>query len=245
MELKSIVKYNINSMKSSIAIYYSFFIIQGFSLISLSWSVNRLSSGVEISTAIFLFVLGLNIFKKNFYFIKSNNVTRKNFIYGEALSMILVVLFMSVIDIIINRILNIFMKSPTIYEMIYTNFVNDDQWVINTWVQSNSIETLLNTFTYQFTMYLALFSLGFLITIIYYKSNKLMKLVVSFSPVSIIIVFNIIIKFPRFSSAMGIFIGTIFGWINNNSYAAVLTFIILFMIFIGISRLLTRKAVIK
>ena len=95
-------------------------------------------------------------------------------------------------------------------------------------------------------MCLAHFSLGFLITIIYYKSSKLMKLLVSISPVLLIILLNIIvINFPDFNVKMGLFIQNIFGWNNNNSYAAVLTFIVSFIIFIGISRILTRKVGIK
>lgn len=246
MELKSIVKYNLNSLKKSILIYYSIFITVCICLVLLSKIGTVNTSGLEISSVIFIFVVGLNSFKENFYFMKSNNVSRKDFIYGTAVSMIPVTLFMSFIDIIINRIYNIFIKCPTIYESTYTKFINDTQWSINTWVQNNSIETLFNAFTFQFAMCLASFSLGFLINIIYYKSNKLMKLVVSVSPFLLIILLNIIaINFPDFTVKIGLFIQTIFGWNNNNSYAAVLTFIVLFIVFIGISRVLTRKAIIK
>ena len=211
MELKSIVKYNLNSLKKSILIYYSIFITVCICLVLLSNTGNVTTSGLEISSVIFIFVVGLNSFKENFYFMKSNNVSRKDFIYGTAVSMIPVSLFMAFVDIIINRIYNIFIKCPTIYETIYTSFINNNQLSINNWVQNNSIETLFNAFTFQFAMCLALFSLGFLITIIYYKSNKFMKLAVSISPVSIIILLNIIMKFPNLSRRIGMFIEIIFG----------------------------------
>ena len=246
MKIKSIIKYNISSLKNSIAIYYTIFITVCLASVFLSRNANISSSGIEISSGIFLFVAGLNLFKENFYFMKSNNVSRKDFLYGTALSMIPVVLFMSFIDIIINRIYNIFMKCPTIYDMGYAN-IGSGEWhnTIN-WVQSNSIGTLFNSFTLQVSLSLAAISLGFLITIIYYKCNKFMKVVVSIVPVAIIILLNVLITVnPNINSRMGKVIATIFGLNIRNSYVAVLTFIISFIVFISVSRLLTRKAIIK
>lgn len=248
MKLKSIVKYNLNSLKNGIAIYYAIFITVCVVLTLLSKNSNGTisSSGLEMSSAIFIFVVGLNSFKEKFYFMKSNNVSRKDFLYGTAISMMPVVLFMSFIDIIINRIYNIFIKSPTSYEMIYTNLRNSTQWSIDTWVQSNSIETLFNTFIFQAAVYLAFFALGFLITIIYYKCNNFMKVVVSVIPVALIMILNVLVAaYPSFARIIFRFIETMFGWNTQNSYIAVLTFIVLYIILIGVSRLLTRKAIIR
>ena len=110
MKLKSIVKYNLSSLKNSIIIYYSIFITVCVTSALLSKNGNISSSGIELSSVIFIFVAGLNLFKENFYFMKSNNVSRKDFIYGTALSMIPVVVVMSIIDIILNRIYNIFIN---------------------------------------------------------------------------------------------------------------------------------------
>ncbi|WP_291650177.1 hypothetical protein [Clostridium sp.] len=246
MKLRSIVKYNINSIKNSIIIYYSIFIIVCVALGLLSKNGNGSSSGLEISTAIFLFIVGLNLFKENFYFAKSNNVPRRDFLYGTVISMIPVVLGMSIIDIIINRIYNIFMKCPTIYDMLYTNIGSGEWYHSIDWVQGNSIGILLNTLIFQASLYLAVFSLGFLITIIYYKCNKFMKVVVSVVPVAIFTVSNVIgTAYPNIVNNINKFMEIIFGWNTKNSYAAVLTFIVSFIIFIGMSRFLTRKAIIK
>lgn len=246
MTIKSIIKYNISSLKNSIAIYYTIFITVCLASVFLSRNANISSSGIEISSGIFLFVAGLNLFKENFYFMKSNNVSRKDFLYGTALSMIPVVLFMSFIDIIINRIYNIFMKCPTIYDMGYAN-IGSGEWhnTIN-WVQSNSIGTLFNSFTLQVSLSLAAISLGFLITIIYYKCNKFMKVVVSIIPIALSILISMIgTAYPNFINNINKFIATIFGVNNRNVYVATLTLIVSFIIFIAISRLLTRKAIIK
>lgn len=248
MRLKSIVKYNLSSIKNALIIYYSIFITVCVSLILLSENTNGSisSSGLEMTSVIFIFITGLNFFKENFYFMKSNNVTRKEFLYGTAISMIPVVLLMSIIDIVINRIYNILIKSPTNYDMIYTS-LRSEKWFLNSnWVQSNSIETLFNTFMFQSTIYLVFFSLGFLVTIIYYKCNKLMKVVVSILPVALIMILNIIgVTYPSLINKTNNIIATIFGWDTQNSYMAVLTCVVLYITLIAISRLLTKKAIVK
>ena len=246
MKLKSIIKYNLSSLKNSIIIYYAIFITICVALILLSRTGNVSSSGTEISSAIFIFVAGLNLFKENFYFMKSNNVSRRDFIYGTALSMIPVVVVMSIIDIIINRIYNIFIKCPTIYDMTYTS-LGSGQWYSSTnWIQSNSIGNILNSIIFQASLCLAAISLGFLITIIYYKCNSFMKVVVSVVPIAFFMLVGIIsTSYPNIIENINKFIQTIFGLNTRNSYAAVLTFIVSYIIFIGISRFLTRKAIIK
>lgn len=247
MKLKSIVKYNLNSLKNSITIYYAIFITVCVFLILISRnSKGSSSSGLEISSAIFIFIAGLNSFKEDFYFMKSNNVSRKGFLYGTAISMIPVVLCMSIIDIAINRIYNIFMKCPTIYDMIYTNLRSNEWYSTTNWIQSNSIETLFNTFLLQSTVYIALFSLGFSITIIYYKCNNFMKVVVSVVPVALFMLLNVMaITYPSFAYKINNFFTTISGWDTQNSYVAALACIILYIILMGVSRVLTRKAIIK
>ena len=246
MKLKSIVKYNLSSLKNALVIYYAIFItVCVFLILTSRNSTAVYSSGLEVSSAIFIFVVGLNFFKESFYFMKSNNVTRQDFIYGTAISMIPVALFMSILDIIINRIYNIFINCPTVYDMVYTDLIYR-RWPSTNWVQSNSIEILFNTFICQAMTYLVFFSLGFLITIIYYKSNSLMKILVSAMPVALVIVLNIIgISHPSIINKIMNFITTIFGWNTQNSHIAMLTCIVLYVILIGISRLLTRRAIIK
>ena len=247
MKLKSIVNYNIDSLKNSLLIYYAIFISVCVALVIISRNSNGTvsSSGLEVSSAIFIFIVGLNSFKENFYFMKGNNVSRRDFIYGSALSIIPVALFMSIIDIIINRIYNLFIKCPTNYDMIYT--LRRGEWYSTTdWVQINSIEILFNTFIFQASVYIVLFSLGLLITIIYYKCNSFMKVIVSVVPVALFILLNVIgTVYPNLIDKINSFITTIFGWNTRNSYAAIFTFIVFYMILIVASRLLTKKSIIK
>ncbi|WP_300379955.1 hypothetical protein [Clostridium sp.] len=248
MQVKKVAKYNISSMKKSIAIFYSIFISICILIIILSKSSegNVSSSGLELSSAIFIFIAGLNLFKENFYFAKSNNVSRKSYFLGTILSMIPIVGIMSIIDIAINRIYNLFVKCPTNYEMIFTDYRLYNFFEDNAWIQQNDIKILLNTFLFQAAVYLMLFTLGFIINMIYYKCNKFMKTVVSVTPVMLIILFNILaFNFPYESKKIGKFLLYIFGFDTRNPYMAITTFIILFIILAAIAYSLIRKMVIK
>lgn len=251
MKIKSVFKFSVANMVKSIGAFYGIFISVCVLLIFLANSSGGTvsSSGVELSSAIFIFIAGLNSFKENFYFMKSNNVSRRDFLYGTILSMIPIAFGMSFIDVIINRVQNIFISSPTNYDMIYGNMrtlgimteVNK-----GIWVQNNSVETLLNTFLFQGVVYAFAFALGFVITILYYKSNKLTKVIISVAPVALIVLLNLIIDiYPGILSGGIKFIHFIFGWNTLNPYAAILTFIISFISLSLIARLLTRKVVLK
>lgn len=247
MKIKSVFKYSVANMVKSIVAFYGIFISVCVLLIFLANSSGGTvsSSGVELSSAIFIFIAGLNSFKENFYFMKSNNVSRRDFLYGTILSMLPIAFVMSFIDVIINRIQNIFISSPTNYDMIYGNMRNITYNEFF-WTQSNSIETLLNTFLFQSVVYAFAFVLGFVITILYYKSNKLTKVIISIAPVAFIILLNLIIDiYPSLLSRAVKFIQFIFGWNTLNPYAAILTFIISFISLSLIARLLTKKVVLK
>ncbi|VYU55139.1 hypothetical protein [Clostridium tertium] len=247
MKIKSVLKYNISNMIKSLGAFYAIFIFicVALTLIMRSSGGNFVSSGLELSSAIFIFVVGLNSFKENFYFMKSNNVSRKDFIYGTAASIIPIAFIMSFIDVIINRIYNVFVSCPTNYDMIYGN-MRDIIYNNVFWKQSNSFETLINTFLFQGVVYAFAFAIGFVITILYYKSNSLTKVIISVVPVAFIIFSNLIIEiYPSFFNGAIKFIQFIFGWNTLNPYAGILTFIILYIILVIISRLLTRKAVLK
>ena len=103
--------------------------------------VRSTMSGMELSTVIFIFVCGLNSFKSNFYFAKSNGISRKTFIKGLLISIIPIALVMSIIDIIINRINNIFIKNPTLYDMSLWKLTWRCRKIFmnGSWIQSNSL----------------------------------------------------------------------------------------------------------
>lgn len=246
MKSLKVAKMNIEGVMKSSIIYYCIFVCVIIFLISISTEGTTMS-GLEISTVIFLFVCGLNSFKSNFYFSKSNGISRKTFIKGILISSIPIALVMSIMDIIINRISSIFIKNATFYDMTYWSYLGNAGAIYeNNWSQSNSISTIFNTILFQFSFCLLAYVAGVVINMIYYRSNKYIKILVSVTPV-IIIIFNttLPIRNPRLAMKLNEFLDYIFGFDPVNVFACVTTFLVFTVVLSGIAFLLIRKAVIK
>lgn len=249
MKSLRIAKMNIQSVMKSAMVYYLIFIaiVMALCIGNYVGGLKSTMSGIEFATVIFLFVCGLNSFKSNFYFAKSNGISRRTFIKGLLISSIPLALIMSIIDIIINRANNIFIRNPTLYDMAYGNLVDGMNNVFNgMWVQSNSFTTILNTILFQFSFYLVAYIVGIVINMIYYRSNKYVKVIVSVIPVGFIIFSgNFSIRNPGLTMKINKFLDYIFGFNPVNVFACILTFLILVVVLSGIALLLIRKAVIK
>ena len=247
MKSLRIAKMNIQSVMKSAMVYYLIFIaiVMALCIGNYVGGLKSTMSGIEFATVIFLFVCGLNSFKSNFYFAKSNGISRRTFIKGLLISSIPLALIMSIIDIIINRANNIFIRNPTLYDMAYGNLVDGMNNVFNgMWVQSNSFTTILTTILFSF--YLVAYIVGIVINMIYYRSNKYVKVIVSVIPVGFIIFSgNFSIRNPGLTMKINKFLDYIFGFNPVNVFACILTFLILVVVLSGIAFLLIRKAVIK
>jgi len=242
-----LAKYNVKSSLKPIIIYYLIFTgaITGIELMSRMSGGNGNSSGLEFSSIVFLFVAGLNSFRENFYFSQANNIPRLDYFKATAISIVPISFAMAVVDVIINRVYNLFRVCPTMYDMSYNN-VFKGSLNMEAWVQSNSIRTILGTVTFLFAFYIVVYAVGLLVTMIYYKCNKTMKILVSVSPVAVIAIFGrIAVNNPLFIDKVIVFIDNILGISAKNSYTAVLTFICTFLILLSLVYMLVRKAVVK
>ena len=95
---------------------------------------------------------------------------------------------MSIMDIIINRISSIFIENATFYDMSYGNLLGDSGRLYEgIWVQSNSLATIFNTILFQFSFCLLAYIAGIVINMIYYRSKKYVKVIVSAIPIAFII----------------------------------------------------------
>lgn len=250
MKCFSVAKYSLSTIKKSMVIFYTIFIIvMTVILFLMKTYLNEegYSSGTEISTFIFMFVTGLVIFKESFYFSQSNNISRKTYFKGIMIAIVPTAAIASGIDIIINRIYNIFSPCPTIYDMGFGNFIAlGMEGIKSTWIQNNDISTLINTFLFLFTMYIMIFTVGLTIALIYYKCNKLMKTIVSILPVIfIMLISSLTTIFPEMFNKIGLVIGNMLGVSTRNPYAPIATFIGIAIILSGAIYLLIKKAVIK
>ncbi|EJO5347791.1 hypothetical protein NRP93_001883 [Clostridium botulinum] len=238
-----VCKYQLKTSIKSIVTYYSILI----GLLILTLILNYMSTGgnfkvngIDISTSIFIFIVALNSFKSSFYFSQGNNISRKSFIVGTIEYGIIMSAILTLIDVIINRIYNIFMICPTMFDIIYGQKIYD---VNRPWefTLNHSVSNLFGTYVWTFALYVFVFMVGLLITMIYFRLNKLGEIIVSCIPVILIIVLN---NLPSdIYDNVCIFIGNIFGINSKNPYIAVLTFCILSILAMGLQHLLIKKAV--
>lgn len=177
-----IAKMNFIDIIKAIGIYY----ISLIAVLMVLFSIGVISdehnsiSGLEVSTMIFIFVCGLNSFKESFYFTQSNNISRKTFLKGTLLTSLSIGILMAIIDFIINRIMNLFMPSPSLYDMGYTTLRNLNNLGLHSqWVQSNSILTIINTILLAFVIYCFAYILGLVINMIYFRADTIMKIAIS------------------------------------------------------------------
>lgn len=244
-ELK-VAKYQVlSSIKPIIVFYIIVILVMNFFVVtSVSSSDQTIrTSGLDFASFIFLFVCGLNAFKETFYLTQANNISRKTFFKGLILGVFPITIAMAIIDIIINRVQNIFAKCPTTFDMIYGALRNIE--FFSEWTQSNDFLTLFGTLIWQFSTYSFIYILGILISLSYYRSNKIVKILISFIPIFIFIFF--ISANSTFNGGINIeeVISVTFGIQSQNPYIAFLTLSILMVIFSTSIYLLTKRAVTK
>ncbi|MBU3217026.1 hypothetical protein LL033_02410 [Clostridium estertheticum] len=238
-----LAKYNIKSSLKSIIIYYCIFIgaLTGKKMMSQYSGVSSSTSGLEILSVVLLFVLGLNFFRENFYFTQANNILRRDYFKATAMAILAIGITMSILDVAINRMYNTFMENYMMYDIIYSKVSRSSTSEV--WIQSNSIQTLFRTVTFLFAFYIAAFGVGLLTTMIYYKCNKTMKVLVSLIPIA---VYGIVSRNDfELGEKIKDFIGDLLGIEIRNSYMAVITFICLFIITMCFVYMIVRRAVVK
>lgn len=245
MKALKIAKFQWLDTLVAVGIYYTVFllVIIFLSSVSVNTGTGFTSSGLETSSVIFVFIAGLNSFKDSFKFSQANNVSRKTFFMGVIIGMIPITIGMSIIDLIINRVYNNFVNCPTIFDMVYGTFRDTGMRSAGgniVWAQTNDIATLFGITIWQFALYSSFFLLGVLISLIYYRSNKLLKVSVSVAPIILILLLP-----SSFWNGIALFLPAAFGWQSRNPYMAVFSFLILASIFSSFAYLLIRKAVAK
>lgn len=236
-----IAKMNFVDVIKAVGVFYLILLVVLTGLFSISAfsNGNSSTSGLEIASMIFIFVCGLNSFKENFYFAQSNNISRKSFLGGIILSIFPVAIIMAIIDFIINRIMNLFMSTPSLYDIGYTVLRTFDNWSLrNEWVQSNSILTIINTILLAFVIYCFAYILGLVINMIYFRCNTIMKIAVSVIGGSLLMT---ILSDIYFFKGLAL----IFGINTQNVYMGVLVSIVIFIILAGVSYLIIKEATIK
>ena len=240
MNVLKITKYQINEMKSSVLVYYLIILVIATILTSATaqQNVNASIGGLDFASIIFIFVSGITIFKQSYIFMQANNITRKRYFQGHLLSIFPVSAFIATVDIIINRITNIFTVHNSLFSQIYLR--------PDSFVRANP--NIINNFIWSFAA-LSLFAIiGYFVALVYYRSNTLIKIIVSMTPLIIISILGYLNRITNGGTAKVIsdFFAFIWGFKHGyNPYIAIASMGIFFIIFSTLSYLLIRKAPVK
>jgi hypothetical protein len=245
MRLKSVVKYNLSEMKNGILIFYGvillIFVLFTISVVNLSRMDSHSSlSGIEIASAIFLFVSGISFFKQNFLFLSANGVTRKTQFSGFIISSVIISLIMAAIDTVYGNVIPEFENYRPLFRQVYSDFVKTE----------SKFAAIFIGFVCTATLYLLMTAFGYLIRTLYYRMSRTLKIVVS---VGVPALYSVILpvldfKFTKGKVSMGImqFFCTVSGLNGQtNPYITILFDIACTVIMLCLAYLLVRRAPLK
>lgn len=241
------VKYQFAEAKKPLIIYYAIiFTLVAIAYISanvfFSVHVNNISfSGVEMASMIFIFVAGLNSFKETFRMFMQNGVSRKTLFLSYLLSLLPVCGIMAVIDNSLGILDRYTSNYRSVFLQFYGSWFGDNPGIIQTYAVG---------LLWGLTTYAACAMAGYLITVLYYRMNKALKLLVSIGvPVFLIIVLPAVdVTFTGGAISKGIaqLIQLAIGARHGNSPVIAIGFNLLLTALYGaLSFLLIRKAVVK
>ena len=102
MNLKATYKYQLREYKNSVIIYYLVvvlvYIFFGVSTSIMEETNFQSTGGIELSTVIFLFVIGLNSFKETFLMLLQNGISRRTMFLGRMMTAVTLSFGMMAID---------------------------------------------------------------------------------------------------------------------------------------------------
>lgn len=186
-------------------------------------------NGLDASTAIFLFIAGLNCFKANYKFMSASGVSRKRFFRGNTLALLGIAGLATIVDSALVFVFRTFMNYHQIYEQLYRN------------------THLFSGMAWLFFVYTAAITLGWLITMLYYRSGKQLKLVISLAPAVLFIGLGALNSLTGGSifSAIARFTVGFWGLESMNPYVAAFNLSLFTALLGAFIFLLVRKAPIK
>ncbi len=241
MRLKTTSKYIFSELKNSVLSFYLIILVLTitFTIMSSFFSSKGTSlfNGIEMTSAIFLFILGLNSFRRNYLFLISNGVPRRTQFKSFFLAAIPLTVGMAVIERVLVAIFRLITNYHTLYGMLYQD---------KTQSSGNMVISLL----WSITLYSCVITLGYFITLAYYRMNKIQKIFVSIGvPVFFTMVLPYIIhNFCSTTTVNRVYNGitTMFGITGSHGpISAVGVFLIATVLLAVFSYLLIRKAPVK
>lgn len=241
MNLKVAIKYRLHDNKRAIMIFYMVVI----SILSLIFLLSALSKGefrgdiqVELISAIFLFVVGLNSFKEIFLMFMQNGISRKTVFFSQVVSTLAICAVMSLIDSILALISKIIVARDV---GLYYKGILETMYGLHL----STIGNFVMSFLLGFFVYIALTSVGFFITTLYYRMNKALKITVSIGVPALVFIILPAIDGLLLNATLTITFAKIMEAAFKNVFMCMLSSFVLFGSTEILSWLLVRRAVVK
>ena len=155
-------KYQLSRFSAAVLIFYIAVVV-----IAIVTSFAGASGEFNGGSALLAFILGLNCFKTSFLFSQANNISRRSFYFATLLSILTLAVALSLVDLVVYGVLG-----PVIEYQTF-QFMNVYQM------------TGLTRFLWAAAALTLSASLGWMITMLYYRVNSIMKVFISLSPFAV------------------------------------------------------------
>lgn len=244
MKYLNMVKYRLFDMKDSLIIYYIIILtIQFGKCIVIIQNKDKLVvPEVFVATAIFLFVAGLNSFKPQLKFFTQNGFSRQN-IYWSFTAFLPITILIAVVDYAIYSIqlfAGVLLTHETVTYADYCPLKFNGTF--------GNAQAVLITILTNALIYAAVMSLGYMVSAMFYRLNKIGKILVAVTIPSALVFTSIIseisgIDGPLISFAKAMLFGSPYKIHYLGHFVCVLVLSV--VLFLSASHLLIRKAPIK
>ena len=255
---RSAIKYLIKDNKKSVSIFYlviAIVLICIFALkvflqfevgISASDDFKGGASGLELASVIFLYVAGLCSFRQPFCMLLQNGYSRKAIWANAGITSVILAAFMATVDSVVGLVATVafsgqsYVEYATLLDLIYPAYFTD---------MAAPLKLLLSIVILTMA-YLAVFSFGYFISVMYYRMSKAVKIFVSISvPVLLFWIFPIV-DVLLLGGRITITVMDVFSFLagrsgGENPLIAMASSTVAALIFTVLGYLLSRKAVLK
>jgi len=243
MKIKQAMRYQLYAFVRQAVIYYAA-VLGIFLIVTIIAAIlgdrSAIMGGGDFSTSIFLLIVGMNAFKSHLQLFVQNGLSRRTLFTGFILSALLLSFGAMVVDSLYPYLFPLLQRSS----MVHTMYRLD-----------NSFGNTLIASLWTALFYFGAMCTGFFITVLYYRMNKLLKVLVSAGvPILFFIVIPIVeVMVPSFHfyTVLLRFIGWCLGLNYDNLLGGLnkvrplLSFAVFSTALSGLSFLLLRRATFK
>ncbi len=172
MKLKAAIRYYLNDFKKPVIVFYGALTVLFFLQIFIAALMKRSSassSGVEFASIVFLFVAGLNGFKAQFRLFLQNGLSRRTLFTGFVTGLFILAAAMTLIDLALSWARGLLIPYSSLYMDRFGSLYKDGR----------NVAAVADELLWSFLSYVTAGMTGFLITSLYYRMSKALKLTVS------------------------------------------------------------------